>query len=230
MTEKMLETGLDYILNAAKQMGTDAGEDQNSSVRYSLLHLYAGIELIFRARLYAENWTYIFLDMDEADKERLSLGNYRPVDFTGCIDRLERLCGIRISAEAKRNYEYLIRKKILAETVRSTGDMIVVETVMYHALCSIAGFIDDEKKNLTGQNEDGKKQRRWSPAVKSLLDEIRQSITVMQGRHYDVLMSASGQVTEKVAMAPNLVTAYCYKNVTFRKIDYLALKEILLDS
>ncbi len=80
--------------------------------------------------------------------------------------------------------------------------MIAVETVMYHALCSIAGFIDDEKKNLTGQNEDGKKQRRWSPAVKSLLNEIRQSITVMQGRHYDVLMSASGQVTEKVAMAP----------------------------
>ncbi len=28
----------------------------------------------------------------------------------------------------------------------------------------------------------------------------------------------------------NLVTAYCYKNVTFRKIDYLAIKEILLDS
>jgi hypothetical protein len=83
-------------------MGLDVGMERSRSVRYSLLYLYTGTELIFRARLYAENWTYIFLDMDEADKERLSSGNYRSVDFPGCIDRLERLCGIRISAEDKR--------------------------------------------------------------------------------------------------------------------------------
>ena len=46
-----------------------------------------------RCLLYAENWAYILSDSDEADKTQLMGGHYSAVDFSGCLDRLERLCG-----------------------------------------------------------------------------------------------------------------------------------------
>ena len=58
MHSTMMENGLDFILDAAIKL-KDSEETQDfiekrQDIKYSLLHLLSGIELVMKARLYIE--------------------------------------------------------------------------------------------------------------------------------------------------------------------------------
>ena len=66
------ENGLDFIYESLKglvNLNGNSNVDENEKKRilkYSLLHLSSGMELVFKNILLEEHWTYVFQDMNKA--------------------------------------------------------------------------------------------------------------------------------------------------------------------
>ena len=75
-----------------------------------MLHLSAGIELVFKSRLDIEHWTYIFDDMNHASRNKYTDGSLKTVDSNTAIERLENLCG----------YVFAEKQKVQLKRLRET--------------------------------------------------------------------------------------------------------------
>jgi hypothetical protein len=104
---ELLENGLDFIASGLNYIvrATTKGD-----LKYGVLHLASGIELVLKERRRQEDWSLVFKDIDDADEERYKAGDFRSVDHQECLKRLEEECGIEISRENKGKLSALITK------------------------------------------------------------------------------------------------------------------------
>ncbi|NFO67017.1 hypothetical protein FDC27_08600 [Clostridium botulinum] len=98
----MFENGLDFILDSIRHLQKYEGiqsDDikEKKELKYSLIHLSSGIELILKDRLYRVHWTYIFSDMNKANKKELKDYSFNSVDGVKVIDRLKNLCNVELN-------------------------------------------------------------------------------------------------------------------------------------
>jgi len=96
--------GLDFIATAVKQLEATSSE---RDLRYALLHLAAGAELLMKSWLLKEHWSLVFEKLDEAATNRLISGKFKTATPDQCIDRLERVVRINISERARGELERL---------------------------------------------------------------------------------------------------------------------------
>jgi len=89
----LLENALDYFLSSAEY----ATQDNIRSLKYSLLHAVASIELALKARLFKEHWSLIFTDVDKADMSALKSGDFKSADSQTVIERLRKIANVQIS-------------------------------------------------------------------------------------------------------------------------------------
>jgi hypothetical protein len=82
----MLENGLDFIVSGLKHIGSPVSK---FDLKYAVLHLSAGIELVLKDRLRREDWTQIFVKPEEATEEKLKSGMFKSVNLYQCLERLE---------------------------------------------------------------------------------------------------------------------------------------------
>ncbi|MEQ4488141.1 MAG: hypothetical protein AAC993_04865 [Dehalococcoides mccartyi] len=93
----LIENALDFILSAIKY-----SEFSNpSDLKYAILHLSDGIELIFKERLRQEHWSLIFADTSKANQLALENGDFKSVDFNTCITLLKNIANISFSENDK---------------------------------------------------------------------------------------------------------------------------------
>lgn len=112
MQYSMLENGMDFILSGIEHLQRAEQENieenfRDKELKYALLHLSSGIELVFKSRLNIEHWTYIFEDMNGASKKKYEDGSLKTVDSNTAIDRLERLCGYSFDENQKKRLKSL---------------------------------------------------------------------------------------------------------------------------
>jgi ribosomal protein L32 len=104
----LLENGLDFLLSSLEHLTQASGRgDQKRSLKYALLHLCSGIELIFKERLRQEHWSLVFKDVNKADKQAYEAGDFPSVTFQEAQDRLTGICGIEISDKQHRQLKNL---------------------------------------------------------------------------------------------------------------------------
>ncbi len=99
----LLDNALDFLLSSAEH----AGEDSRRSWKYAILHLFAGIELLLKARLQLEHWSLVFQDIDKADDRSLKSGDFRSADFESLCNRLEKIAKICIQQNERRQLDDL---------------------------------------------------------------------------------------------------------------------------
>jgi len=80
---------------------------QKRHLKYALIHLCSGIELVLKERLRQEDWKLVFADQDKATEEAYKSGEFFSVDFKGLQDRLEENCGIDLTPEQKADLKEL---------------------------------------------------------------------------------------------------------------------------
>lgn len=78
----MIENGLDFIATMLNY--TDNKEKNKYDVKYSVLHLSSGIELILKYKLMLLDWRDIFQDIKKADKDDLCSGDFISVYSKDC--------------------------------------------------------------------------------------------------------------------------------------------------
>lgn len=93
----MLENGLDFIISGLKHIAAPVSK---FDLKYAVLHLSAGIELMLKDRLRREDWTQIFVKPEDATEEKLKSGNFKSVNLYQCLERLEEHCPVDLPDKA----------------------------------------------------------------------------------------------------------------------------------
>jgi ribosomal protein S27E len=86
----LLDNGIDYIYAAVKPMLKKTSQSKDSW-KYSVLHLYSGIQLLLKERLKQEHWSLIFQKTEEANPEKLVSGDFVSVYHDVLIKRLKNI-------------------------------------------------------------------------------------------------------------------------------------------
>jgi hypothetical protein len=114
----LLENGLDFVLSALEHLALAAGPhgtpQQKRHLKYALLHLSSGVELILKERLRQEDWKLIFQDPSTATDADFETGDFKSVTFDDSIKRLLDECPIQISSKQKSELKgfRLLRNKV----------------------------------------------------------------------------------------------------------------------
>lgn len=135
----LLENGLDFILSAINYL---SGEGR-TELKYGILHLSAGVDLILKYRLSKEHWTLLFSKIDAASKEKLESGDFTSVDSSGCIDRLKKICGINFETEDLNQLKHLRERRNRLEHFGITESIAALKSTTLKVLNFILDFINE---------------------------------------------------------------------------------------
>lgn len=142
----LLENGFDFLIYAINNINC-AREDEIDEdarkrlIKYAILHLSSGIELVFKYRILKENWTYIFADMNKANKEAFENGDFKSVDSASNIERLRNLCDIFLLKNEEKILENLRKRRNKIEHFKIKESIESVEVIMCDSLSLILDFI-----------------------------------------------------------------------------------------
>jgi Zn ribbon nucleic-acid-binding protein len=96
----LLDNGIDYIYEAVKTIFREKfnlRNNSNHSWKYSVLHLYSGIELLLKEKLKRQHWSLIFQDINVASSIKLENGDFVSVSHEDLIKRLQNISGITLN-------------------------------------------------------------------------------------------------------------------------------------
>lgn len=89
--------GLDYLLSVVEHL--ESGDERVSArdLKYAVLHLAAGAEVLLKARLQLEHWSLVFKDPGQAKRSELENGTLKSCGPDETVQRLKDIAGIVIA-------------------------------------------------------------------------------------------------------------------------------------
>lgn len=150
----MIENGIEFIEEATKRILENEKLDRekldsnqrykkDKNIKHALINLSSGIELIFKHKLFLENWVYIFKDMNKASKKSFEKGDFISTDSKQNIDRLNNFCGIEIDKKDKEELEKLRNLRNKFEHFEIDKNSTYLEMVIRHGVKFSIKFITD---------------------------------------------------------------------------------------
>ena len=161
----LLENGLEFIVTALEYLDDSNDMQSERIVKHSLVNLSSGIELIFKQRLFTENWTYIFADMNKAKEELLRTGELRSVDSETNEKRLKELCGISFTAEERTILKSLRDKRNKIDHFQISDTIEAVKSITIQAMNIVFNFLNEQLD-----------QTSFSKKADSMLLEIKEKV------------------------------------------------------
>lgn len=134
----LLRNGLDFILSSLEHL-KDKPSERN--LKYAVLHLSSGIELVFKERLRREHWTLVFEKPEDANKSAYESGDFKSVSTDDCLVRLASVCGIGLPERKRLALKRLKDKRNKAEhfSIVDTHDALTASAA--EALVIVLDFI-----------------------------------------------------------------------------------------
>lgn len=185
----LLENGLDFIQSGIKYL---VNYKDKSDLKYGILHLSAGVEVILKYRLSKEHWSLLFQHVDKANKVRLESGDFVSVDFETSIKRLKEICSVDLGEEHQANIRTLRDKRNKMEHFSIMDSPEAVKVIFNKVLCFVIDFIEEQfdKTDLTQDELDTLEnirrslsdldefiKHRWK-AIQKDVDEKRKTLSV----------------------------------------------------
>lgn len=222
----MLENGIDFIIDSIlhlKKAEKDDCKAKEQEIKYSLLHLSSGIELILKSRLYREHWTYIFSDMNKANRKSLEDASFRSVESGVIIERLERLCDIHIDKKSKEAFENLRKLRNQMEHFTIKDNFLAVEACINHSLGAINKFIVDNYTDFTSPIEvslkyDDDDEFGFTEQEEKLIEELIKNIAELKEHYEDALKIAIAKAKAESLLEELVECPSCKE--TFLKCGY----------
>ena len=134
----LLENGLDFVQHGLLEI---ANANAPSELKYAVLNLGGGIELILKERLRREDWRLIFSNPAKSDQKNYATGNFSSVNLHQCLDRLEQ-AGVPISARRKLESFYDRRNRI--QHFRFSDTREAIESAAAEAVSVLLDLISAE--------------------------------------------------------------------------------------
>jgi RNase P subunit RPR2 len=134
-----LENGLDYLVSAANHL---AGQPSARDLKYGILHLAAGIEVLLKARLQREHWTLILTDMDGASPVKYASGDFQSISADKALRRLRDIARIPISDDDFARVGAIIDKRNRLQHHGLVDSTQAVSSVAARALDFLLTYVD----------------------------------------------------------------------------------------
>ncbi|WP_163537305.1 hypothetical protein [Gracilibacillus sp. YIM 98692] len=158
----LLKNGLDFILSSISYLTEGFGD---SDLKYGVLHLSAGVDLIFKHRLSKEHWSLIFQDIQQANGDKLKTGRFNSVDSATCIKRLENICNVSFAEKETQQLRKLRETRNQLEHFYTTEDSRPIQSRAIKVMNLILDFVN---KQIESEDIDGD--------IKDLLETLRYSL------------------------------------------------------
>lgn len=164
MQIKLLTNALDFIASAGAHTKTvpDTRLEETRALKYAVLHLTAGVELLLKERLRLEHWSLIFDRPDEATVEKLRTGDFRSVGWNSLIQRLEGVVGLGLDQNTQSLLEALRKERHRLEHFEFRGNVETVRSLVYAVSSFTLDFVHAHLSDFL------------DPVDMRLLDEIKQ--------------------------------------------------------
>lgn len=140
-----LQNGLDYLEDAVDRL---AGDPTPRELKYAVLHLHAGIEVLLKYRLTCQDWKLV-LAADSADttEEDFNRGSFRSIGVGEAFKRLEKCTGIQFRNSEKRDARAVEQIRNQLQHFGLTQTAMAVESRSAKALDFILNFVDEHIGN-----------------------------------------------------------------------------------
>ena len=88
-----LENGLDYLYDVVRSLVTDKGQlPDPRTLKYVVLHLQAGVEVLLKVRLQSEHWSLVFKKPENVSSARFGSG-LESCTTDDALTRLKQIAG-----------------------------------------------------------------------------------------------------------------------------------------
>lgn len=146
---RLLQNGLDFIDYALDHLS--GVELTNRDIKYGVLHLNSGIEIILKEKLFQTHWSLVFADINEADSNHLDNFNFQSPNLAITIKRLKKICDIKdIDYD---DFEPLNKTRNKIEHFTITDN---VPTIKSHAALATHRIIEFIEKHIEITEEEDK--------------------------------------------------------------------------
>lgn len=135
----MVENGLDFI---SKSIETVDKPDED--LKYSLINLHAGTQLLLKEILYQEHWSLIFQNIETSDKDKLKSGDFVSVNHDTLIKRLQKIGGIEFDEHLLDKMDWLRKERNKAEHYHFVVSADVLKSNIVKLFTYLIPFIKSE--------------------------------------------------------------------------------------
>ncbi len=187
----LLENGLDFIDNSLDSI---LSSNDKHALKYSVLHISAGIELVLKEILMQEHWSLVFEKVDLASDSKLKSGDFISVTFDTTIKRLENIVGVKIDKAAKDKFDEIrkIRNKIEHFSFSENDKALksIVSDVLYHILDITSNNVDVELYSDYTQtlfNSIMKKASNFERCVNLIYESIKDRLRELSEEGVDIV-------------------------------------------
>lgn len=149
----LIENGLDFISSGVQYILKD---DSPHKLKYAILHLSAGTELLLKELLKREHWSLIFENPNSAKYEFLKTGEFKSVDFETLIIRLTNICEFEFSVREISVLRQLKKLRNKIEHFEFDANIETVKSLSSRILCLVLSFINTnfDFKSLSIDSQD----------------------------------------------------------------------------
>ncbi|THA33730.1 hypothetical protein [Streptomyces sp. A1547] len=154
-----LANGLDYLLSVVEHL--EAGTERVSArdLKYAVLHLAAGAEVLLKARLQLEHWVLVFKDPSKARRSELESGSLSSCTPSEAVQRLQDIAQVVISPKNAAALDKLAKHRNALTHYGLTGPSAnarAVESQAAEVLDFLISFLDEELfPRLSDDERDG---------------------------------------------------------------------------
>lgn len=149
----IIENGLDFVTSGIEHILKDKSPNQ---LKYAILHLSAGTELLLKELLKNEHWSLIFENPNSAKYELLKTGEFKSVDFETLITRLVNICDIQLSEKDISILKQLKKLRNKIEHFEFNENPRAIKSLASKVLCLLLHFINEyfDVKSLSNTAQD----------------------------------------------------------------------------
>ncbi|MEZ2229906.1 MAG: hypothetical protein ACBR50_26980 [Microcoleus sp.] len=148
----LLDNGIDYIYESVRSMLKIPTNPQHSW-KYSVLHLFSGIELLLKEKLKQEHWSLIFQDVREANLDKLKSGDFVSVYHEELIKRLKNISQITFNDEPIKKLQKLRNK---FEHFEINISLEVIQDIVIEVLEEAINFWEEHLKDVSTDSQKEK--------------------------------------------------------------------------
>ena len=168
--------GLDYLLSVVEHL--EAGTERVSArdLKYAVLHLAAGTEVLLKARLQLEHWSLVFSDPAKAKRAELENGSLLSCGPDDTVQRLQDIAELHITDKDRKALSRLAKDRNALQHYGLFGQSAnarAVESRAAEVLDFLIRFVDEDLLPALPPVE--------AEAAQTDLERIRGGLTEIEG-------------------------------------------------
>ncbi len=224
----LLENGMDFVISSVEPI---LNEEKGTKLKYSILHISSGLELILKECLKQEHWSLIFEDTSKAQLESLESGDFLSVNLNTTINRLKNICKVEISDKNIKYINDLKQRRNRIEHFKFEENSSSIVSLIAKILLFLLEFIDSEMESEKFSDhtknqiwELSKQSSKFEEYIKLRLAKIK---TYLEGKDPETIYKCPNCYQDALVVEGEIKCMFCNYTDSPEKVAENYLENVL---